>query len=161
MGVTGSGKSTVAALLAERLGWPFLDADTLHPAANVEKMRSGIPLTDADRGPWLQAVAQRIADRRHAGIVVACSALKRAYRELLSGRGTRVLFVHLQGSAQTIARRLEARQGHYMPPALLASQLATLEAPSREEPAITIAIEAEPAAIVESISTALMRMDAT
>src|SRR5579884_1235439 len=126
MGVSGAGKTTVGRALAAALGWPFVDADDLHPAANVEKMRRGQPLDDADRAPWLAAVASTIRSMRDG--VVACSALKRAYRDLLRVRDD-VRFVYLAVDEKVLAARLAARQGHYMPPSLLPSQLATLEPP--------------------------------
>ena len=130
MGVSGSGKSTVAAALARELDWPMLDADDLHPPANVAKMAAGIPLTDDDRWPWLDLVVARLqemtATAGHA--VLACSALKQAYRDRLSRAGG-VRFVHLRGEPQTIARRIAGRQHRYMPATLLDSQFATLEPP--------------------------------
>ncbi|MCM5558870.1 gluconokinase [Pleomorphomonas sp. JP5] len=142
MGVSGSGKTTVGGLLAERMGCGFSDADDFHPAANVEKMRAGVPLTDDDRWPWLRALRQAIdgwqADGRSR--VIACSALKAAYRDLLSPRDD-VVFVYLKGSAETIAGRLRARKGHYMNPDLLESQFAALE-----EPAGAISVDIAPPA---------------
>ncbi|MGE5103951.1 MAG: gluconokinase [Betaproteobacteria bacterium] len=130
MGVSGSGKSTVGAALAARLGWPFIDADDLHPSENVAKMAAGIPLTDDDRWPWLDRVVADLvrvtAASRHA--VVACSALRKAYRDRLARAGD-VRFVHLVGDAATIAGRLARRRHRYMPASLLASQFATLEPP--------------------------------
>ena len=132
MGVTGCGKSTVGSALAARLGWRFLDADDFHPPANVEKMRTGVPLDDDDRWPWLDRVATELAAiaGRGEGAVLACSALKEAYRARLRAAGD-VRFVHLAGDAATIAARLEARRHRYMPAALLASQFAALEPPGR------------------------------
>ena len=130
MGVSGSGKSTVGAALAARLGWPFIDADDLHPPENVVKMAAGIPLTDDDRWPWLDRVVAELvritAAEHHA--VVACSALRQAYRDRLARAGD-VRFVHLVGDAATIAERLAGRRHRYMPASLLASQFATLERP--------------------------------
>src|SRR5690349_19934606 len=128
MGVSGCGKSTVGGLLAERLGWPFRDGDSFHPPENVEKMRSGVPLTDEDRWPWLDAIAAWIDERRRAGEhgIVACSALRRAYRVRLRAGHDDVRFVFLDGDRALIEARLKARKGHYMPPSLLDSQLATL-----------------------------------
>jgi len=119
MGVSGSGKTTAAVMLAAREGWQMLEGDSLHPPANVEKMRHGIPLTDEDRWPWLQAIAAEIDRWRAAGIsgVVACSALKRSYRDLLIDGRPDVVLVYLQGSHELIANRLAARMGHYMPAA--------------------------------------------
>lgn len=148
MGVTGCGKTTVGSLLSERLGCGFSDADGFHPAANVEKMRVGIPLVDEDRWPWLAALRQAIDDWQAAGKshVFACSALKNAYREILSPKRD-VIFVFLKGSADVIRPRLLARQGHYMNPALLESQFNTLEEPSD---ALTIDIDQTPDEIVEA-----------
>jgi gluconokinase len=152
MGVSGSGKSTVGALLARHLGWDFKDGDAFHPPANVEKMRSGAPLTDADRWPWLDAIAAHVAKLEADGghVVVACSALKRVYRDRLT-KGGRVLFVHLAGSFELIDARMKARKNHFMPPSLLESQFATLEPPGPDEPAISVPIDAEPAAIVAAV----------
>ena len=153
MGVAGCGKTTVGEMLAECLGWRFLEGDALHPPENVEKMRAGIPLGDDDRWPWLAAVAGRIDIWRgqEASGIVACSALKRAYRDVLIGPREDVGLVHLHGSRALIGARLAARTGHFMPPALLDSQLRTLEPPGPEEKAMTIAIDGDPAAIVARI----------
>jgi gluconokinase len=127
--VAGSGKTTVGRLLARELGWPFYDADDFHPAENLEKMRSGVPLSDEDRAPWLLALRALLAEQargRHA--LLACSALKRSFREALS-EGNDVRFVYLKGSPELIARRLAQRQGHFFRPELLASQLEALETP--------------------------------
>lgn len=131
MGVSGSGKSTVGAALAAALGWPFLDADDYHPAANVAKMAAGTPLTDDDRAPWLDRLAATMHDilARGGHGVLACSALKAAYRERLARAGD-VRFVYLEGDAKTIAARLAGRKHEYMPSSLLASQFATLEPPT-------------------------------
>ncbi len=127
MGVSGCGKSTVGLALADRLRVPFRDADDLHPASNVAKMSRGIPLTDEDRAPWLVAVGQELAAHGAAGMVIACSALKVAYRDVLRQHAPAVLFVHLEASKQVIAKRMVVRSEHFMPLALLDSQLATLE----------------------------------
>lgn len=149
MGVSGCGKSSVGAALAVALGAQFRDADDLHPAANVEKMRAGEALTDADRWPWLDRVAGCLRDE--APVVVACSALRRAYRDRLrDGAGGRVQFVHLSGSRTLIAARMAGRVGHYMPPALLDSQFATLEPPGPEE-AVSVGIENPVPAIVAEV----------
>jgi gluconokinase len=128
MGVSGSGKTTIAALLAGRLQWEFEDGDWLHPAANVDKMHSGVALTDEDRRPWLQAIAAWIDQTRRAGRhgVVACSALKRRYRDVLIGARPDVRLVYLKGDEALIARRIAARHGHFMPAALLHSQFEAL-----------------------------------
>jgi gluconokinase len=142
MGVSGCGKSTVAGLLAGRLGWDFEEGDDLHPAANVEKMASGHPLDDEDRWPWLANVAEWIGERTDAGRpgIITCSALKKSYRDVL--RGERVVFVYLAGTREQIARRLAARHGHYMPASLLDSQFDALEPPTPEESSITVEVGA-------------------
>lgn len=153
MGVSGSGKTTIAVELAARLGWTFKDADDLHSAANVAKMHAGIPLDDADRTPWLTAVADWIGARLAAGdrAVIACSALKRAYRRTILGGRDSICFVYLEGNRALLAQRLAGRKGHFMPASLLDSQLATLEIPGAHEPAITVSADATPDAIVEAI----------
>jgi carbohydrate kinase (thermoresistant glucokinase family) len=156
-GVSGSGKTTVAEVLAKRLGWSFVDGDAFHPVANVEKMRSGTPLTDEDRWPWLKAIAAEIARRRTAKdrVVIACSALKRAYRDILVDGHPDVLLVHMKGSRELIMSRLAPRQGHYFPASLLDSQLATLEEPDASENALNILIDKDVDAIVDEIVQAL------
>ncbi|TAE51322.1 MAG: gluconokinase [Bacteroidetes bacterium] len=131
MGVSGSGKSTLGKLLSSLSGWPFYDGDDFHPPANVEKMRQGIPLTDEDRRPWLIALRGRMQRSRAAaeGCIIACSALKQSYRDLLSEGNEGICWVWLKGDAETLRQRMEARSGHFMPPGLLQSQLAALEAP--------------------------------
>ncbi len=133
MGVAGSGKTTIAQALAARLGWRFEDGDAFHPASNVEKMHSGRPLTDDDRWPWLRAIAAEVDRTRDADghIVIACSALKRVYRDILIGKRSGVRLIYLKGSRDLILERLRARRGHFMPPELLDSQFATLEEPGR------------------------------
>jgi gluconokinase len=144
MGVSGSGKSTVAALVAEALGWDFAEGDAMHPPENVAKMHAGTPLDDADRWPWLGTIAawidERLADGRNG--VVTCSALKRSYRDVLRAPG--VVFVHVVGADALIEGRMSARTGHFMPSTLLASQLATLEPPQADEPHVTIAADRTP-----------------
>ena len=137
MGVSGCGKSSVGEGLSARLGVPYRDGDDLHPPQNVAKMRAGIPLTDADRWPWLDSVAGVLADE--APVIVGCSALKRIYRDRIRAAGA-VTFVHLVGSRDLIAARMAQRQGHYMPLALLDSQFAALEPPGPEE-AMAISID--------------------
>lgn len=153
MGVAGSGKSVVGAAFARALGIPFLDADDLHPAENVARMRAGIPLTDADRAGWLDAIAGRLATaaRDGRGLVVACSALKRAYRDRLRAAAPDLRVVHLRGERALIAARLAARRGHFIPAALLDSQLATLEEPAPDEAAWPVDVARAPAAIVEEL----------
>lgn len=157
MGVSGSGKTTVAVPLAARLGWPFQEGDALHPAANIAKMAAGVPLDDADRAPWLAAIDAWIDARAQAGEagVVTCSALKRAYRDQLRRGRPQVVIVYLQGSPAVIAARLALRHGHFMPPTLLASQLATLEPPTPDEGAIVVDVDQPPAAQVSVIVAAL------
>jgi gluconokinase len=153
MGVSGSGKSTIAAMLAIRLHWTYEDADWFHPPANVEKMHSGKPLTDEDRWPWLRAIAAWIDDargaRKHA--VIACSALKRAYRDILVGDRRDVRVVYLKGERELIARRMTLRHGHFMPPSLLDSQFATLQEPGEDERPIVVSIDARPRDIVDAV----------
>ncbi|MGE7415737.1 gluconokinase [Methylobacterium tarhaniae] len=157
MGVSGSGKTTVASLLAGRLGWEFEDGDDFHPPANVEKMQAGSPLTDEDRWPWLAAIAAWIdtlrAEGRHG--VVTCSALKRAYREILVGARPDVRLVYLKGDRELIGRRMAARHGHFMPTSLLDSQFRTLEEPAPEENPLVVSVGATPQAIVAEIGAAL------
>lgn len=156
MGVAGCGKSSVGAALAERLGVPYCDGDDLHPSANVEKMRQGLPLTDADRWPWLDLVAELLATE--APVIVGCSALKRAYRDRIrAGAGGPVRFVHLDGSRELIAARMAARTGHYMPLSLLDSQFAALEAPGPDE-ALRVSIDQPLAALVAQIIADVERM---
>lgn len=154
MGVSGSGKSTVGALLAERLGVPFADADDLHPPANVAKMAAGQPLDDDDRAPWLALVGRELAGARSTGIVMACSALRRRYRDLIRDAAPETVFVHLHGSRELLAERMGARTGHFMPTALLDSQLATLEEPGDEE-GVTVGIEPSPENIARQIAAKL------
>jgi gluconokinase len=154
MGVSGAGKTTVGHLLAEELGAEFVEGDAYHPPANIEKMRRGMPLDDADRWPWLQALSAEIdrwlaADRT---VVLACSALKQRYRDVLARGRPGVRFVHLEGDQALIQRRLDGRQGHYMPAVLLDSQFATLERPAD---AITVDVTGAPAAIAAEIVQAL------
>jgi gluconokinase len=137
MGVTGSGKSTVGSALAQRLRVPFVDGDTLHPPANIAKMATGEPLDDDDRYPWLEQVGDWLAAHRDGG-VVACSALKRKYRDQLRAHCPRVEFLHLSGSPELIGRRLAARSGHFMPPALLRSQYDALEPLGADEHGVVI-----------------------
>ena len=153
MGVSGSGKSTIGETLAERLGWPFEDGDRFHPASNVAKMSAGHPLTDEDRWPWLQAIADEIDRACQAGerAVIACSALKRAYRDILVHGRDDVRIVFLDGTQDLIAARLAARKGHFMPPGLLDSQFKTLEPPGKSENPVTVSIDAAVETIVDDI----------
>jgi carbohydrate kinase (thermoresistant glucokinase family) len=136
MGVSGCGKSTLARALADTLGWRFVEGDDLHPAANIAKMASGIPLDDRDREPFLRNVADAIAESREAGVVVACSALKRAYRDLIRSRAGAIMLVLPRVSRAELDTRLASRPGHFMPPCLLDSQLAVLERPEADEQSI-------------------------
>lgn len=153
MGVAGSGKTVVGTALARKLGVEFVDGDDYHPPANVKKMAAGIPLTDADRAGWLDALAARMraAEGLGEGLVVACSALKRKYRDVLRAATPDVRFVFLNGPKSLIAERLESRRGHYMPASMLDSQLATLEPPAAEENAIAADITQTPAQIVNGL----------
>ena len=157
MGVSGSGKSTIAASLAERLNWVYEDGDRFHPASNVAKMSAGQPLTDEDRWPWLQAIADEIDRVCEAGehAVIACSALKRAYRDILVHGRSDVRIIYLKGTQELIASRLALRKGHFMPPGLLASQFKTLEPPGTDENPVTVSIDAPVEAIVDDIVTQL------
>jgi gluconokinase len=148
MGVVGAGKTTVGSLLAQKLGWRFADADDFHPAANVEKIRRGIPLNDSDRAPWLDALRDAILrwNREGQNAVLACSALKRKYRDVLRADG--VQFVYLQGDCELIQQRLRARHGHFASDSILKSQFEDLEKPTE---AITVEIDKTPEAIVSEI----------
>ena len=152
MGVSGSGKSTIGRALAERLHWRFAEGDEFHSAANVAKMRAGIALTDEDRAPWLDAIAAWIRSTRASGerCVIACSALKRAYRERIAGERDDVRFVHLAGDHDTIASRLAQRTGHYMPLSLLKSQFDALEPPAPDD-AVVVSVDSPPEAVVAKV----------
>ena len=156
MGPTGCGKTTIGRLLAGRLAWPFIDGDDFHPTANVDKMKSGIPLTDDDRRPWLTALRRAIEDRIRTGqsAVLACSALKRVYRQILGVDQQTVKTVYLKGTFDLLQSRLAARSGHFMPPELLRSQLDTLEVPVR---GLAVGIAALPEIVVDQIIDALQR----
>jgi gluconokinase len=152
MGVSGSGKTSVAAGLARQEGWILLEGDSFHPAANIAKMKAGTPLTDEDRWPWLQAIAAREDELLAAGqsAVVACSALKRVYRDILIGNRSDTVLVYLRGSKELIAERMKARKDHFMPPALLDSQFATLEEPGPDEHPIIVDIDGSKDAVAEN-----------
>jgi gluconokinase len=156
-GVSGSGKTTVGAMLAARLGWRFADADEFHPAANIEKMRAGVPLTDDERWPWLQAIAAWMDERvaRDESAVVTCSALKRSYRDMLLRGRPQARMVFLAADRQVLARRLAARHGHFFPQQLLGTQLADLELPQPDEHVVTIVPADDPADTVTSIIAVL------
>ena len=154
MGVSGSGKTTIGSALAGAWGAAFLEGDSLHPPGNLQRMAAGIPLTDEDRRPWLNAIAQRLRDARRArtGLVVACSALKRIYRDLLRSSGAAdVRFIYLAGERGLIAERMAQRRGHFMPSSLLDSQFVSLEEPSPEEDAWVCDIRQPPDAIVADL----------
>jgi gluconokinase len=153
MGVSGSGKSTIADKLAERLRWSYEDGDKFHPASNVAKMSAGHPLTDEDRWPWLQAIADEVDRVCGTGqhVVIACSALKRAYRDILVHGRDDVRIVYLDGAQELIAGRLTARKDHFMPPGLLDSQFKTLEPPGTDENPVAVSIDAPVDAIVDDI----------
>ena len=157
MGVSGSGKTTVASKLAGRLHWTFEDGDRFHPKSNVEKMSAGQPLTDEDRWPWLNAIADEIERVCTASghVVIACSALKRTYRDVLLRGRDDVRIVFLNGTQQLIARRLSLRKDHFMPPGLLDSQFRTLEPPGLDENAIDVSIDAPVDTIVDEIVSKL------
>jgi gluconokinase len=165
MGVAGSGKTTIANALAERLGVPFVEGDSLHPAANVKKMASGIPLTDEDRWPWLKAIGERMEVERSTGhgVVVSCSALKHVYRDCLRKEvHGRVQFILLDGSRELIGQRMRKRKGHFMPPALLDSQFATLERPTADEHATVLDISHTiPSLVTEAVQAATAEAVAT
>jgi carbohydrate kinase (thermoresistant glucokinase family) len=157
MGVSGAGKTTVGCLLAERLGFAFLEGDRFHPQANVAKMQRGEPLDDADRWPWLDRLAAELRRARNEGhgLVLTCSALKRTYRERLRAGAPELRFVWLDGDRSVIRARLGIRKGHFMPPALLESQFTALEEPGPEESVLRVSIDREPAEIVAEIMRAI------
>jgi gluconokinase len=157
MGVSGSGKSTIASMLAQRLHWVYEDGDWFHPKSNIEKMHHGEPLNDEDRWPWLRAIAAWIDATRHAGShgIVACSALKRGYRDILIGDRPDVRLIFLKGERDLIARRIAARADHFMPSTLLDSQFAALEEPQADERPIVVSIVPHPREIVEAIVSEL------
>jgi gluconokinase len=156
MGVSGTGKTTVGRSLADALGIPFVEGDDLHPAANVEKMAAGIPLDDADRAPWLDLIAADLG----TPVVVACSALKRAYRDRLRAAAPDLALVFLHGEPGLLAGRMAGRRGHYMPTALLRSQLETLEEPGPDEGAIAVDVALRPDEIVDLVVRRLRRESA-
>ncbi len=157
MGVCGSGKTTVAQAIVARTGWRFLEGDDLHSPANVAKMRAGIPLNDEDRWPWLRAIAARMDAWQAEGAsgIVACSALKRSYRDLLLANRKEARLVYLHASRPLIEARMAARRGHYMPSSLVASQFAALEEPTAEERPIVVEVDAAPEVVAEAVLAAL------
>lgn len=161
MGVSGSGKTSIAVALHERLGWPYQEGDSLHSKENVAKMSAGIPLTDEDRWPWLDTCAKWIRDRVDAGEggLLTCSALRRVYRERLGEGNPAIRFLYLKISEEVVRARLELRRGHYMPPSLLPSQLRTLEEPASDEPAMTLPAERSIDETVADVLATLKRLD--
>ncbi|MFM9273594.1 gluconokinase [Pseudarthrobacter sp. NKDBFgelt] len=157
MGVSGSGKSTVGALLGQRLGIGFIDGDDLHPVENKEKMRAGIPLDDDDRWPWLQAIGRTLASQQQVGngVIVACSALKRRYRDLLREHAPEVLFLHLEGSVDTLTARMATRNHEFMPARLLASQLEALEPLESDEAHVILDVRQPAAELAKQAVAAL------
>lgn len=153
MGVAGSGKTTIASLLAERLNWEFKDADQFHPQVNIDKLQGGNPLTDEDRWPWLNSIAAWIDEMQRTGkcATIACSALKQSYRKILIGQRRNVRIVYLKGEHDLIAHRLAVRRSHFMPRALLDSQFDTLQEPGADECPVTVSIHESPHKIVERI----------
>jgi len=157
MGVSGAGKTTTALELRRLLGWDYAEGDDFHPAANVAKMHAGHPLDDEDRWPWLRTLAAWIGTHEETGqpAIMTCSALKRAYRDLLRDGHPSVFFVHVSGSAELLHERVEHRTGHYMPPSLLDSQLKTLEPLEADEPGIRVAADGTPEVVAERVLEAL------
>lgn len=155
MGVSGSGKSTVGAMLAQQLEVPFVDADDLHTTSNVDKMGRGVPLTDADRWPWLVTVGDVLAQHDDTGVVVACSSLRRSYRDVIRSRAASTVFVYLHADRDVLVRRLSARQHHFMPASLLDSQVETLEPLQHDERGIQIDVDA---ALADIVSHAVNRL---
>jgi carbohydrate kinase (thermoresistant glucokinase family) len=160
MGVTGTGKSTVALALQKSLGWPLAEGDDLHPASNVAKMAAGIPLDDADRWPWLAAIGAWTGEQDSEGhsTIVTCSALRRAYRDRLREAAAGTVFVHLVGTIDLLESRLQGRSGHFMPPSLLPSQLATLEPLQPDEPGFEVSIDAPLDTIVDQVRAKLIQL---
>ena len=159
MGVSGAGKTTVGRLLAEELGVPYGEADDFHPRANIAKMSAGVPLDDDDRAPWLDVIAAWAREHTDTGGVVSCSALKRRYRDRLRAMAPGLVFVHLRGGREVIARRLAVRKGHFMPSALLDSQLAALEPLGDDEDGIIAEIVADPRTIARQVAQKLRAGD--
>ncbi|MBD7994885.1 gluconokinase [Arthrobacter sp. Sa2CUA1] len=158
MGVAGSGKTTTATALSEHLGWIAAEADEFHPAANIEKMTSGVPLTDDDRWPWLFSITGWMSTQAQNGrcTIITCSALKRSYRDVLAEAEGQVHFVHLNGQPEVLAERMQSRRGHFMPASLLPSQLSALEPLGADEPGLTVDILKTPAQITAEILDRLL-----
>ncbi|WP_432058364.1 gluconokinase [Streptomyces sp. bgisy022] len=161
MGVSGTGKTTVGTLLADRLGVPYAEADDFHPRANIEKMSAGTPLTDDDRWPWLDAIGDWARGRAGLGGVVSCSALKRAYRDRLREAAPGLVFLHLTGDRTLVADRLAQRKGHFMPTGLLDSQFATLQPLEPDEAGIAVDVTPDPTEITERALAALTELRGT
>ena len=163
MGVSGSGKTTVGTMLARQLRWPFQEGDDLHPQANIDKMKAGNPLTDADRGPWLELIADWVDQRLDKGQsgIITCSALKRTYRNVIDRRRRGVVFVFLDGPQKTLALRLASRHHHFMPPQLLQSQFEDLEPPVPDEPSMKFDVDAPPQQIFDEVIEKLGLRDPT
>ncbi|WP_327394989.1 gluconokinase [Streptomyces phaeochromogenes] len=159
MGVAGTGKTTIGPLLAQRLGVPYAEGDDFHPAANIAKMTAGTPLTDEDRGPWLDAIGAWAHGRAGLGGVVSSSALKRSYRDRLRSAAPGVVFVHLRGDRELIEDRMSHRQGHFMPTALLDSQFATLQPLQADETGVAVDVSGSPEEITDRAVTALSGLD--
>jgi gluconokinase len=158
MGVSGCGKSVVGEALAAHLGATFVEGDSLHPTINIDKMAQGIPLTDGDRLPWLDRIGAAIAKNSDKGLVVSCSSLKKIYRDRLRGfAGGRLTFIYLRGTEALLSERMAARRGHFMPPSLLKSQLATLEEPVDEDDAIMVDIAGSQQHVIEKALEAIDR----
>jgi gluconokinase len=155
MGVAGTGKTTIGALLAARLGVPYAEGDDFHPPANIAKMSAGVPLTDEDRWPWLDAIGDWAHGRAGLGGVVSCSALKRSYRDRLRAAAPGLVFVHLAGDRSLIEERMSQRQGHFMPTALLDSQFATLQPLEPDERGVAVDVTGSPEEITERAAHAL------
>ncbi|MCL3859684.1 gluconokinase [Actinotalea sp. K2] len=157
MGVAGSGKTTLATLLAERLGWRYAEADEFHPQANIDKMTAGTPLDDEDRWPWLRAICDWLSEQTREGTssIVTCSALKTVYRDVLREADGEVLFVHLTAAPEVIGGRMQQRAGHFMPPTLLPSQLQTLQPLEAHERGVTITVDVPPEEVADRTIAAL------
>lgn len=156
MGVSGAGKSTIGVLVADALNVRFVDGDSLHPIANVAKMATGTPLNDEDRWPWLAVVGRTLADASNEGLVVACSALKRVYRDAIRAEVPAVIFLHLDGSHAVLSRRMEGRTDHFMPASLLDSQLSTLERLQPDENGVVVDIDAPVPQVVSAAADAVV-----
>lgn len=159
MGVAGTGKTTIGPLLAARLGVPYAEGDDFHPEANIAKMSAAIPLDDADRWPWLDAIGQWAYERAGLGGVVSCSALKRGYRDRLRAAAPEIVFVHLSGDRALVEDRMSHRQGHFMPTALLDSQYATLQPLEADEVGVAVHVAGSPEEITDRAFTALRGLD--